>query len=569
MAIFIRYTSLCILIIGLFSVARIPTAQNLLAQSKSKEKDNNNPEIGLSPLSTNKVGVTLCRNCHSRGRVESDPKLNQLLSTFVKQDECNIWEKNDLHSYSYECLSNDLGRRMNQNLGWKIDVKNAPACLVCHAVDLAPSHGLKMDLSVNDRFYSDFGNSCEGCHGLAKEWMIPHSIPTWRGKSPLEKEKLGLIDLRNPTTRTQKCASCHIGNSSMGRVVTHEMYAAGHPPLIPFELNAFAENEPNHWNLNRDNQFLLQLGEGKIGFNFLNESGKGKAPDSTQQMKIAKDNYYVISGESKTIKDWAIGSLSSLNHWTKLINEEAKISDTNHQLMDFAHFDCYSCHHDLKVPSERQQRGYNGIPGRPLLKSSYILPVRIILSVLDKNNKANSENKLLTEFNEKIRSLNLSAGTGAFGNPKKMIQATETINEFLEKRIKDVEAISFNKDLCEKFLLEVNETIGKIAQKEAGELAYLDYESAQLLSWAALNLVAECQHFQSNKIPPGLVEGLKKLQPDLANPAKGIVLTHLRDPQLDGFKSIQERLKDRLKTLGNYSGTNFRKAFDLSAPPKK
>ena len=31
------------------------------------------------------------------------------------------------------------------------------------------------------------------------------------------------------------CLSCHLGNAREGRVVTHEMYAAGHPPLPGFE----------------------------------------------------------------------------------------------------------------------------------------------------------------------------------------------------------------------------------------------------------------------------------------------------------------------------------------------
>src|SRR6185369_6909289 len=96
-----------------------------------------------------------------------------------------------------------------------------------------------------------FGVSCEGCHGPAGDsksadkllsgWLAPHQAPPvepydktnhWRFLTPQQKlEQFGFNDVRSQAAKTRLCASCHLGNMEQGRVVTHEMYAAGHPPL--------------------------------------------------------------------------------------------------------------------------------------------------------------------------------------------------------------------------------------------------------------------------------------------------------------------------------------------------
>src|SRR5947209_12356109 len=56
-----------------------------------------------------------------------------------------------------------------------------------------------------------------------------------------------MTDLWDPAKRTALCASCHIGNKEQGKFVTHEMYAAGHPPLPGFEVATFSNQMPRHW----------------------------------------------------------------------------------------------------------------------------------------------------------------------------------------------------------------------------------------------------------------------------------------------------------------------------------
>src|ERR1700730_10079230 len=56
----------------------------------------------------------------------------------------------------------------------------------------------------------------------------------------------------------------------------------------------------------------------------------------------------------------------------KLLEQQALTCTTAQEpekrALDLANFDCYACHHDLKSPSWRQQRGYVGKPGRPQMR---------------------------------------------------------------------------------------------------------------------------------------------------------------------------------------------------------
>ena len=61
-----------------------------------------------------------------------------------------------------------------------------------------------------------------------------------------------MTDLWDPVKRATKCASCHIGNPGEQKVVTHAMYAAGHPPLPGLETATFSDAMPRHWEYLRE-----------------------------------------------------------------------------------------------------------------------------------------------------------------------------------------------------------------------------------------------------------------------------------------------------------------------------
>src|SRR5262249_36585052 len=155
----------------------------------------------------------------------------------------------------------------------------------------------------------------------------------WRGQSRKAKEsKYGMTDLWDPIRRTEVCASCHVGNAKEGKVVTHEMYAAGHPPLPSFEIATFGDGMPRHWQL------------------------------LAQKSKTAQELLQYDPRELEQTKLVLISGIQCFRDSMRLLAAQAKKSAEEKQGIDLAQLDCAACHHDLIRPSWRQERGYKGKP---------------------------------------------------------------------------------------------------------------------------------------------------------------------------------------------------------------
>ena len=219
-------------------------------------------------------------------------------------------------------------------------------CLACHSVVLPKKAGV----SPAESFRLAEGVSCVACHGpdVTDEkdpgrlgWVLLHGPDSkvlrqrWRNTSPDDKDtKHGMTDLWDPAKRTTLCASCHIGNAEMGRVVTHEMYAAGHPPLPSFEVVSFSSQMPPHWqNLRDKDKSIREL-----------------------VMKFRPGNV-----DLELTELLAVGGLVAFQEYVKLLAAPVPSKDWP----ELANYSCYACHHDLQPQSWRQQRKYQGIPGRP------------------------------------------------------------------------------------------------------------------------------------------------------------------------------------------------------------
>jgi hypothetical protein len=307
-----------------------------------------------------------CKACHEDGKARFAAFKSD---TFVRLDESKIWLENDPHSRAFEVLkpnladgrSNEILRRMErvyreQNPNYQ--AINDVNCLVCHSTD--KKQGTPGPRTPDD-FTRDEGTSlgitCAGCHGGKVDWQGRHFLPgvgaaiPWRIRPPEEKEAAGMANLRDPMVKAELCASCHVGDPEAGKVVTHEMYAAGHPPLPPFELVTFMQDQPRHWGYPHELPFFEQ---------FANEQA-----DLT--WKIFR--YYPPEVEEYLARHMAAGAIAALKAEMSLIQADAERATKEGGLPDFARFDCYACHHDLRYPSARQQRGYEGVPGRPTLKA--------------------------------------------------------------------------------------------------------------------------------------------------------------------------------------------------------
>ena len=210
---------------------------------------------------------------------------------FVRLWENRVWSVHDLHSTAYKNLltertlknkkdkPNATATRMEDNLrrykGETYTVATDTACLACHASVRRPIHARRRG-QVGHEVVHDRGRGrvrdvprarveVPDKHQESQEIDEANApegasrVVDWREWPPAEKKKWGLVDLRNPVEATAQCASCHVGNTRDGRFVTHEMFAAGHPPLPPLDLIAYTREQPRHWGLPSEMPYLTGL----------------------------------------------------------------------------------------------------------------------------------------------------------------------------------------------------------------------------------------------------------------------------------------------------------------------
>lgn len=307
----------------------------------------------------NFAGASACARCHTQ-KLGDDPE------DFVVLTEYTTWRIHDKHSLAYVALEAPRGQQILQTLrkkSDKIDVAAETACLNCH--------GLHFPGRLNDPEALKDGVSCETCHGPSSKWMTPHSTEKdkWRRRTPEEKFRdYGMYDVRDPLQRANLCFSCHIGNASEGKVVTHAMFAAGHPPLRSMEIALFSENMPRHWRLTKDVPYLQQASRTGQG-NVLKAYQWDSAPYQQSQLVLAT-SLGGLKAAMQLASDRANAAASDRKQrWPELQQISAATITENWPELALAHSDCYACHHELERPSWRQRRGYVGKPGRVQFRS--------------------------------------------------------------------------------------------------------------------------------------------------------------------------------------------------------
>lgn len=219
--------------------------------------------------------------------------------------EYTTWLMHDPHARAYGVLSTDRSRRMVQQLTGLSSPRDAhpetnEPCLRCHGPEV-----------VNRKQPSD-GFGCETCHGPAARWLTPHAAPDdWRKLTVAQRrDEYGMQPMRLLLERAQSCVGCHVGSALAD--VNHDLIAAGHPRLR-FEFQTYFANLPPHWR-ERDDK-----------------------PDFAARA-------------------WLTGQLTSARAALELLVVRA--GDVRRPWPEFAEYDCLACHHDLREPSWRQQRGY-------------------------------------------------------------------------------------------------------------------------------------------------------------------------------------------------------------------
>ena len=257
---------------------------------------------------------------------------------------------------------------------------------------------------MND-FFRENGVSCEACHGMAtagdknKDWLEQHRRSAWRKMPPAEKTAKGLLDLRSPEARAERCAACHVGNAAEGKFVTHAMYAAGHPPLPPLETLTYSHDQPAHAIPPNENKYIAD----------------DVTPDDAWKL------FHVRKGESSAARQAAVGAAVGFREAMKTLATAADEAKDG-QMLDFALFDCAACHHDLIAPSWRQERGFAGTPGRPLPRTG---PTTLLRTVAGDDGGG---------FDAKFAALVKACDAKPFGDPAAIAPAARDLAALVRRR---------------------------------------------------------------------------------------------------------------------------------------
>lgn len=406
------------------------------------------------------IGAQSCVLCHNQkldatgGGALSSIGLNREMCAL---DEVGTFENQDKHIKAFELLKGPLGQRMQQVL--KYNVTEDKRCLACHA-----NWRWKEGFEKPDLF--EAGVTCESCHGPASKWKSPHEdINVWRKKSPAEKEsEYGFIDVRNPINRASQCFSCHIGDVKEGKVVTHEMYAAGHPPLPGIEMETFISQMPFHW------RTLRERGDFNYRIDYLKANFPGQEHPEQDLPRT---------------KSTLIGGVMALREALDLFGEQSVDQHETSVWPELAVFDCTACHHDLKAKSWRRNRGYGkSIPGRPQF---FAWPTALVKVAVRHRAGDNDDafKQQWAEFDGTYNKLRDLLDKKPFGDQQAIHKLTHGPNglvSWLDKLANDL----FKSPVQSKDAQRALATLVRLEQSE-----YPDFYSARQILWAVRTIHSE------------------------------------------------------------------------------
>jgi len=484
------------------------------------------------------LGAADCFNCHLNGIPRpDDPGYQAFRALFPDSDkwvlrkELAIWLSKDKHAQAFTSLLNDRSKNMGKLLGVEA-IHRDRRCLACHTgyplESIAGEPGKLVDEKAVENPNVSQGISCEGCHAPSGDWSLPHRKKAdWRFKPAAEKwEKFGYADIRSPINRTRICLSCHLGNAAEGKIVTHEMYAAGHPPLPGFELATFAFQMPKHWQDFGEKEDVLRK-------DFLE-----KSPDPI----YGKDFDVKNLNQTNNLLIAALVAFSENLKLTSSIAEE-RISNSIPKPFwpELAQFECFACHHDLQDKSWRQNRRLRGAPGRPQLRAWPIPLARLAIKQADAER--------FTALCQKIEDLLNAQPFGSRAGWDPLLKEAE----WLEQVARDRQMHPPTPDQG----LPILRAIAAIAISDLW-----DYDSARQLVWATKTLRQELDEATRSRLDADwtAIEAMFVL--DLMEGKAAIA----KLPNATEGRPVKEvDLETTLKPIAKYNAAEFRKKFAVLA----
>ncbi|WZO98196.1 multiheme c-type cytochrome [Isosphaeraceae bacterium EP7] len=451
------------------------------------------------------VGAQGCAQCHATGarNVVADAEARDV--SWVKLDEYVTWSTQDNHSKAYSRLAGVWKERtasMSALLGY--DALNDRRCLSCHST-WAPEDERGRPFSLAE------GVTCTACHGPDSGWILPHGLdPKWRTLPPAEKEAKGLVNLRDPVKRASTCLACHVGNHEQGKVLTHEMYAAGHPPLPGIEVGAFSKAQPRHWRLNRQN------------------SEATKAILKVDPTELEETRFTVIAG------------VVSLRHAMDLLaaTTEQGVADGT---SEFGRFDCQSCHHELRRPSWRQARGAVGPPGRPRPPAWPDALIDLALHLVE--SAPSGDTTLRPRYDAARSTLAEAFSDRPFGDPARVVPASRVISAWSDDLVAAIKSTKINAEAGRRAL-------ARLVERGRGS-KFIDPDAAKQLAWAYQTIRGELVEIGATPADPAYDAVMDRLD-------EGLGLAIPTGPKRDPVALLSQRLK----ALSDYDPAQFRRDFD-------
>ena len=498
------------------------------------------------------LGLKECYNCHTNGFPKDgfgDRFGITANDNWILANEVRIWGENDKHSQAYTSLLSDTARKMGEAMGVPGTIHRDKRCLACHTgfpiaamTKMDAANGLIDEKTYQNDLRITTGVSCEGCHGSAggdHGWLTAHtSKDAWRFLTPDAKCEKGYYDVRSVISRTKLCLSCHLGNAAQGRILTHEMYAAGHPPLPPFELATFEELMPKHWRNLSEKKDLQQEYSERTGTQVDPEELRGTKSLLVAALISRSEALRLTADLAADLAEGAVSNQIPKPQWP-----------------DFAQFDCYACHHDLKSEGWRTTAQHRGSPGRPPL-----VPWPNALSRLAAIQAQLEPNDIDRDFSF-VQSAILKS---PFGDREQLIAAARASANLAETTA----AALSGQDLRASEGMALLERIAETAATET-----MDYDSARQLVWAFEILRTELQPAQNSRPDSSLLHG------DLTE-IKSMFVLDLKDAERYGQniprtipgaseeRTVNEvKLEKILPPIAEYDALKFREAFSQLRQP--
>jgi hypothetical protein len=460
------------------------------------------------------LGSGNCQRCHF-APIQLD--LDEGRTYFLGMDESKTWQTHDRHSKAFKLLQSERGQEMARRLGW--NVTSDQRCLSCHA-------DWQTDRSQPDDGTLAEGVACEACHGASSRYMNEHTAAKWR-QLPLDvrANQFGMINVRDPESRAKVCLSCHIGNADQGKVLTHEMYAAGHPPLPCFELRHFG-NSMRHWS-----DIGQQLAK-------LDADHPPNADRTRRDLEFIKSQLGDASDTLPGLKSTLLGGVLTLRESVQLLADESsgktRRSDPSAEAAswpDFAALDCAMCHHDLHYPAWRQTRPEHS-SGRPQIPRWPEALVGVAISQVAGSDRQEAI-RMQHEFVGLISNLRATFVRQPFGDPVAILQSSAPLISFLDPITKQLKSTKFDRTAA---LLALNDLCASASDSTP------DFATARQLAWAFQSIYDEVKPLPASAAIDKELEGLRAelrlaLSP-LASDAKDLQSQAISDSQLQAAMNL-------------------------------